>query len=261
MNKFVFALHRGGSSVLGGITKNCALASGEAPVMLGAGKQAFHETGPEGAAVKLNSADEAAAVAANDYPEPEFAPQLANWQQYSGVFAPIRRADFFPTAFFKDGDRAILNMRDPRDCMVSGYYGFLRLHGSGLADEARREQYERGIDDYVINTMLNRYIKATRNYMALIERIPNVKVLLYEDMVTKFDRWFSEYYKYLGFKEDRFDDVCQRQAVKFQVPEAEDIDSHKRQMLPGDHLRKLSSQTVDTINKKMERELAFFGYL
>lgn len=257
MNKFVFAIHRGGSSVLGGVAKNCAMASGETPVMLGSGAQAFAETGPDGAAMRLKGARDGD----GDPLDQAFEPQPQNWQKHAGVFAPIRRADFFPVPFFQEGDLAVLNMRDPRDCMVSGYYGFLRLHGKGLESESRRAQYEQGIDDYVVNTLLDRYIATLDSYIRLKEAIPSLAIFTYEEMVTDFERWFDRFYDALAFDRSAYKRLLPRQAAKFEPPKSEDIDAHKRQMLPGDYARKLKPETIALLNERMAPQLAYFGYL
>ena len=258
MNRFIFALHRGGSSVLGVIAKNCGMASGEPAVILGSAPQSFHETGADGAAIRIKSAKRRAPD--GDLMEAEFEPQIENWQKHTGVFAPIRRADFFPPAFFQPGDLAILNMRDPRDCMVSGYFGFLRLHGGGLDDKRRREQYDQGVDTYVVEHLLDQYVVATQRYIDLIAELPGLKVLKYEDMVTDFPSWFEAFYNHLQFNESRYSDLLPRQAAKFAPPTVEDVDAHKRQMLPGDYLRKLKPETISLLNERMAPQLSFFGY-
>ena len=252
MNRFVFAIHRGGSSVLGGIAKNCALAAGEPAIVLGGGANAFAETGPDGAALR---------TAAGSRPADGFTPQLANWQRHAGVFAPIRRADFFPATFFRPGDRAVLNMRDPRDCMVSGYFGFLRLHNKGLANDRRAAMYERGIDEYVLDDLLDRYALALDNYIALLRAIPTIERLTYEEMVTDFPAWFARFCEALAFERPVFDRLLARQSKKFEPPGEEDIDRHKRQMLPGDYRRKLAPSTIAAIDARIGPQLAFFGYL
>jgi len=260
-NKFVFAIHRGGSSVLGDVVKNCALASDEEPVMIGASTKAFKETGPEGTA---NRVSRAASVVKGGKHVQEFSPNLANWQARSGVFSPIRRPDFFPAERFEPGDIALLNMRDPRDCMVSGYFGFLRLHGEGLKDETRKRMYDEGIDAYVLDKLLDDYTRVCRGYMELNDALDGqLKILTYEEMTTDFPSWFKKFYDLLEFEFDtsRFKELGNRMAKKFEPPEKEDIDSHKRQMFPGDHLRKLKPETIDEVNRRMAGELRYFGYL
>ncbi len=259
MNRFVFAIHRGGSSVLGGIAKNCALAAGEPAVVLGGSACAFAETGPEGAAMRVRGSD-GAGKADGAGKVDAFAPQLANWQRHAGVFAPIRRADFFPPAFFRPGDRAVLNMRDPRDCMVSGYFGFLRLHNKGLDNTRRAAMYRRGIDEYVLDDLLERYALALDNYIALLARLPGIRVLTYEAMVGDFPAWFGEFCAALAFEAPVYERLVARQAAKFDPPAQEDIDQHKRQMLPGDYRRKLAPATIARIDARLERQLRHFGY-
>ena len=257
MNKFVFATHRGGSSVLGDITNACCMGSKENMVALGGELEVFREVGPTGAARR---ADPRSRGNPDDLSE-LFVPQIENWERHAGVFAPIRRADFFPPAFFKEGDKGLLMMRDPRDCMVSGYYGFLRLHSGGMNNPEQRANYEKGVDRYVLENMLVRYRSAVQDYIDLLEQIPAITVLTYEEMVTDFPSFFAKFYERLDFNPDYYDRLLRQQATKFEPPAAEDIDSHKRQMLPGDHARKLAPETIATINDRMGPQLRYFGYL
>ena len=210
------------------------------------------EVGPTGAAKRIAATQDAREA---------FVPQVENWRQHAGVFSPIRRADFFPAEFFAPGDLALLNMRDPRDCMVSGYFGFLRLHGNGLQDADKKAQYEMGIDAYVLTHMLGRYSKALNDYMALRKQIPDMTVLHYEEMVTSFDSWFEKFYAALQFNPAKYDKLLAQQGAHFVPPPVENIDQHKRQMLPGDYARKLEPETIDIINTQMAAQLSYFGYL
>lgn len=257
MNKFVFATHRGGSSVLGDITKGCCMGSKENMITLGGELGVFLEVGPTGASQRAdprsrNDPDNLSEL---------FNPQIENWEKHAGVFAPIRRADFFPPAFFKDGDKGLLLIRDPRDCMVSGYYGFLRLHSGGMDNPNHRAEYEMGIDHYVLNKMLVRYRGAVQEYIDLMSAIPEITVLTYEEMVTDFPSFFAKFYDRLDFNPDYYDRLLRQQAAKFTPPAAENIDSHKRQMLPGDYARKLAPDTIAEINDRMGPQLQYFGYL
>lgn len=47
--------------------------------------------------------------------------------------------------------------------------------------------------------------------------------------------------------------------IDFSV-KAEDATKHKRQVTPGDHLRKLKPKTIATMTDAMRKELGFFGY-
>ena len=79
-------------------------------------------------------------------------------------------------------------------------------------------------------------------------------------MVDGSDR-LARFCDALAFERDVYERLVDRQAAKFEPPAGEDIDRHKRQMLPGDYRRKLAPATIDRINTRLERQLAYFGYL
>ena len=250
--------------------KRCAQLNGISSTALGSQTEALPEVGPTGAAKRIAATQDAREA---------FVPQVENWRQHAGVFSPIRRADFFPAEFFAPGDLALLNMRDPRDCMVSGYFGFLRLHGNGLQDADKKAQYEMGIDAYVLTHMLGRYSKALNDYMALRKQIPDMTVLHYEEMVTSFDSWFEKFYDALHFARHNgggkymisqhaqhligispYQRLLRRYRKDFIPPKAENIDRHHRQQTPGDYARKLQPDTIAKINARLSEPLRYFGY-
>lgn len=272
MNRYVFGIHRGGSSVMGMIAVDAARITGVPLVEMGPPDATLPDAGPRGAATKTDTLRAADGSGIDGI----FTPQLENWRAHSGLFVPIRRADMFPPDIFAPGDRAVLMMRDPRDCMVSGYYGFLRLHGGGLQTPSRQIFYDMGIDAYVLEHMLPRYARALDDYIALRAKIPALSVLHYEQMVTDFSRWLPAFLEALAMPRhlrlrERLRHprlgvtplrvLLDRHSTSFTPPAAEDIDSHKRQMLPGDHIRKLKPETIATINDQMGPQLRAFGYL
>lgn len=272
MNRYAFGIHRGGSSVMGLIAVDAAQITGVPLVEMGPPDATLPDTGPRGAAAKVDVLRAADGSAIDGI----MAPQPDNWRAHRGLFVPIRRADMFPPEIFKTGDRAVLLMRDPRDCMVSGYYGFLRLHGGGLDNPFRQIFYDMGIDAYVLEHMLPRYVRAVDDYIALQAQIPQITVLHYEQMVTDFPGWLGAFLDALAMPHrlrlrERLRHrrpwltakrvLLDRHSAGFTPPDAEDIDSHKRQMLPGDHIRKLKPETIATINATMGPQLRAFGYL
>jgi len=80
---------------------------------------------------------------------------LAKWQERAGLFAPISKRNYAPLSQLSDRDKVLVNIRDPRDCMVSGYYGFLKLHRGGLSNPVNRTYFERGVDRYVQEVLLD----------------------------------------------------------------------------------------------------------
>ncbi len=272
MNRYVFGIHRGGSSVMGLIAVHAAQITGVPLVEMGPPDATLPDAGPRGAATKTDTLRAADGSGIDGI----FSPQADNWRAHQGLFVPIRRADMFPPEVFKSGDRAVLMMRDPRDCMVSGYYGFLRLHGGGLETPSRQIFYNMGIDAYVLEHMLPRYKRAVDDYIALRAQIPTLSVLHYEQMVTDFPSWLEAFLASLEMpRRLRLRERLRHQRLwvtpkkvlldqhsgDFTPPAAEDIDHHKRQMLPGDHIRKLKPETIAAINDQMGPQLRAFGYL
>lgn len=271
MNRYVFGMHRGGSSVMGRIARSAARISGIPMVALGEQDKDLPEEGPQGAARRIDTLRDAQGLAIDAV----YAPQPDNWRAHGGLFAPIRRADLFPPEVFQGGDRAVLMMRDPRDCMVSGYYGFLRLHAGGLDNPQQRQRYEMGIDTYVLTHMLPRYARVLEGYMALQDRLPALQVMHYEQMVTDFPAWLDAFLTALDMPDrvrlrDRIrlrrvnpglrDAMLTYHQADFARPTGENIDEHKRQMLPGDHVRKLKPATIAALDAAMAPALARFGY-
>lgn len=272
MNRYVFGLHRGGSSVMGRIAASAARVTGTPWVKLGDETADLPEIGPQGAAKRIDTLRDSNELAIDGI----YAPQPDNWRARSGLFAPIRRPDLFPPEVFQEGDRALLMMRDPRDCMVSGYYGFLRLHSGGMGNPEQRKRYDMGIDTYVLEHMLPRYDYVVSGYAALQARIPSLTLLRYDEMVTDFPGWLDLFLTALDLPDrvrlrDRIrhrrltptaaEIICARHQKDFTRPADENIDSHKRQMLPGDHIRKLKPETIAEINDRMGPQLRRFGYL
>ena len=272
MNRYVFGMHRGGSTIMGAIARSAAGVTGVPFVDLGDASATLPEAGPRGAALRSDVLRDAAGKEIDGL----YTPQPDNWRAHHGLFAPIRRADLFPVEVFTPADRAVLVIRDPRDCMVSGYYGFLRLHGGGMDHPGRKRQFDRGINAYVLDHMLPRYARALSDYVALRAAIPTLTVLPYEMMITDFPRWIAAFMTALDMPDqvrlrDRLRQFSLRPSATrlvhdlhcqdFERPDAEDIDSHKRQMLPGDHLRKLAPATIATINAQIGDDLRVFGYV
>ncbi|WP_448604921.1 sulfotransferase domain-containing protein [Thermoleptolyngbya sp.] len=163
-------------------------------------------------------------------------------------------------------------------------------------EAARQEWIERGIDAFVIGqspSVVDRY-----NYLIdnLLGR-ENVLFLKYEEMVLNYQEWLAKFLSvFIAPEPDAptktqqsglltlleklpvFQSLLQREArspvptfstlyqalfeahkADFQV-EDEDIYRHKRQVLPGDHTRKLQSETIADLNEKFAEILNKLGY-
>ncbi len=168
---------------------------------------------------------------------------------------------------FKDIGNAkiILHIRDPRDVLTSQFYSVAFSHRVEFRDRAfseamqkRREQtLAIGIDAFVLGEapVLLHHYQTYRD--ALLSR-PQTLLTHYETMVTHIDRWLQSLIRFLDLhpSEKRID--CIIKEAHFDV--VENPYSHKRQVKPGDHRRKLRKETIDQLDVIFSDTLKTFGY-
>ena len=167
-------------------------------------------------------------------------------------YGPFR--NFNPAIEKLDQYRVVLNLRDPRDVLVSAYFSMAYSHyvpGKENPEAAkkilagRQATLDSDIDKWVLEAAPN--IRRTfSEYSDNILDNPNVFLARYEKLVTDFDSWLAEVVKFLGI-EPRAETVEGfRRGANFDVEE--DVKRHKRQVTPGDHARKLKSETIEKLN-------------
>ena len=158
----------------------------------------------------------------------------------------------------------IIHVRDPRDCLVSYYYSVCYSHvspgpGPELERfEKQREFYKRrSVDDFCLEVLTN----GDRSFGLLrdaAELNSNAIVSRYEDMVTNFSAWLGGLVKKFPFEIDA--QQLRVIDVENQFTVVEDVHSHKRQVTPGDYLRKLLPASQDKLTEFFHDDLSFFGY-
>lgn len=159
----------------------------------------------------------------------------------------------------------VVQLRDPRDCLVSYYYSVAFSHSLPAIGQARdRFLAERstalalGLDEYALLS-IKVYLPIFNEMIKIIETMPNVYVSRYEDMVGDFPRWLNKLAAYL----QSGDQVDVKKAIlrnaSFDV--SEDQFSHKRQVTPGDFKRKLMPQTQDELTRSLASTLSRLGYV
>lgn len=176
----------------------------------------------------------------------------------------------------------ILQVRDPRDILVSQYFSEGWTHNTKSWDEKRHEERKNiqkmSIDDYCISratdkgliigsakvdpsmpfSLLERYQPAVQLKML---PLPNCTFVKYEDMVTNFRNWLSQVISPLQFSDDL--SVVEKYYEKYKdefILEEEQM-SHKRKITPGDHKEKLQSKTIEKLNDIFSDVLDNFDYL
>jgi len=154
--------------------------------------------------------------------------------------------------------KTILQVRDPRDVITSFYFSYCYSHVAPHHEE-RRQRFEQtrqrirqmGIDEYAVRHHKNIY-QSLNTYAQNFFTRPDVLVVHYEDMINDFPRWLDRAIEFLGVRRtkriQRAIDTVIRNA-DFDV-DREDVYSHKRQVTPGDHLRKLKPETIDFLNSE-----------
>ena len=180
------------------------------------------------------------------------------------LYAPIRRPPLLAAMDHLDEFQSIVLLRDPRDCLTSLYFSVVYSHQPPKNTVARQQFFEHReqvrqleIDDFVMAEApqwLERYLV----FVQALQR-PRVHLLTYEQLVLDFPRWLDQLAHIWQLRlsrplRNRLSDLA-----NFKV-EREDIFSHKRQVLPGDHRRKLKPETIEQITNLFRRVLVPLGY-
>ena len=190
---------------------------------------------------------------------------------------PYRSTGYFygPFRSFNRGIRNIedykilLLLRDPGDVIVSSYYA-IYSHVTPLLEgkqalrtrvQRREKQLEQTVDEFVINRLNSnsRFLERYYEYHKELMGKTNVLFLKYENMVENFDTWLDRLIEFLGMDLSREFIHRVKAEADFKVSK-EDIHKHKRQVTPGDHIRKLKPETIDFLNSKTGEIRKLFGY-
>lgn len=243
-----FTIYRGGSSFLGSLLSRLAGDGGLLPVDLDG---YFYDTGKGARWTGCGRVD----------------PPLV-YPKNGCYFGPYRS---YHRGLGDLGDfKILLVVRDPRDAAVSGYFS-LFSHGMPLTEnrhdrlnrkERRWQKTGIPLDKYVLQKLEtdNSQVQTYLDYIRYLLGRENVMVLTYEKMVTDFPSWFDRLLSFLPFEVGPSTRERILKETSFHVA-AEDKRKHRRQVMPGDHLRKLSPETVKILNRRLEPILKAFHYL
>ncbi|MEZ2320219.1 MAG: sulfotransferase domain-containing protein [Microcoleus sp.] len=176
------------------------------------------------------------------------------------IYGPFRQ--YYPIPEMEKY-KVILMLRDPRDVLTSLYFSLVYSHGipesqKTQIDSQRENTRNKAIDDFVIEQS-QRFKTTYNSYTKRLFCKNNVLFLSYEDMVTDFPAWLIELCKNLAIKpsEQLINELID--GAKFEVEE--NIYSHKRQVKPGDHRRKLQVNTIKQLDLEMQDVLKTYGWL
>jgi hypothetical protein len=182
------------------------------------------------------------------------------------AYAPLRHPQLHRALPHLDQFRVILMTRDPRDCLTSLYFSVAYSHAEPdnpiVLEEFRRRRdlvREMEIDRFVIEKAACDWVPNFRQLCALLKEKPDVRLVRYEEMVADFPAWLDQILDFWGLSINRRTRRKIISLADFDVT-AEDVHSHKRQVQPGDHLRKLKPETIEQLNEMFGETLTTLGY-
>ncbi|MGK7931882.1 MAG: sulfotransferase domain-containing protein [Microcystaceae cyanobacterium] len=173
-----------------------------------------------------------------------------------------------------DGMIHIMQVRDPRDILVSQYFSSGWIHPDAKWNEQQKqirgEVKSMSIDEYVLNASVElssfgkKPLADRYEPMLQLTSLSNRTVLIvkYEDMVVNFKSWLSQVIKPFQFNPVLERILIERLFYKYKKefkPRKEKL-THKRKMLPGDHREKLKPETIEKLNNIFQDVLIKFNY-
>ncbi|HEX9771022.1 MAG TPA: sulfotransferase domain-containing protein [Kiloniellales bacterium] len=250
---FVFSSHRSGSTLLYQVCRGLAQRTG------------YRHYAPNGGDVAVSLR--------------QLAEQPERWLTQPGCFGPLRAYIPVPRP---DQARILVHLRDPRDVLVSMFFSYCYSHAGEIAGAIgiRGKAAEDGIDNFVLQmatadavafpgaygtgnhiwdlagNLRQRYDSYLRNVLDHQESV----LVRYEDMLFDPAGWLGDVAGVFGVRDS---EVVERlSAALASSPRAarEDRWTHKRQIEPGDHRRKLKGETIGQLNEILGDVLARLGY-
>jgi hypothetical protein len=181
------------------------------------------------------------------------------------LYAPIRRPTLLTGLPHLRDFRVIVMLRDPRDCLTSLYFSVAYSHrpprdrSVQAAFFENRDRVQRSPPDEFVLARARQWARRYERYCTSLERFDNVRLLTYEQLVLDFPGWLDRLSQAWGLTIDGRLRSDLMEMADFDV-DHEDMFSHKRQVLPGDHRRKLRPDTIVELNRQFGPVLQRLGY-
>lgn len=197
----------------------------------------------------------------------EYLKDKKNWQNIWGCVGPMRSWLDVPDA---DEASVILHLRDPRDVLTSWYYSIAYSHPymDNLTPRMRERYCDLGIDESMYESeyfddveLAQMIFRMYRRYNIQFIGRPNVTLVKYEELVTDFPSWLKKVLPAFEFENE--EEVLQLMIDKYKNEfrvENENVLEHKRQIAPGDYLRKMKPETIEYLNDKFSKYLRLLDY-
>ncbi len=204
-------------------------------------------------------------VPSQPMPEPDFFHAYVPKMREEGVYYGMARDPASHDLSILPRLKLIVQVRDPRDCIVSAYFSYRQSH-EAPSDPAKRAEHEarmRELQSVDITRFCLDWPPIYRDRMQIMSDLlgthDDILLLYYEDMVRSPDLWLDRCLAFLG--QERTPDLMQALAphMDFKVA-SENAGRHKRQVRPGDHRRKLDAATISQMSQVLDPMLTQFGY-
>lgn len=204
-------------------------------------------------------------VSGSPLPEREVFINYQDQMSLTGVYYGIARGPYVSEMPIIDKMKIVVQVRDPRDCLTSAYFSFKTSHRLPQ-DPAKRDAFlERrkmleglDIDAYVLS-QTGGYKNRLKILKDIVESHDDALMLKYEDMVEHTETWLAQLSDFVG--QPITPDLRAKlgNKIDFSVT-SEDAGRHKRQVTPGDHRRKLATETITEMSRRLSPEMIWFGY-
>jgi hypothetical protein len=162
-----------------------------------------------------------------------------------------------------DDFKILYMLRDPRDVLTSYYFhwGYELYSNPAVEDYLKvrsEETLAMTIDEWVLEKFplfLERY----KTYLEKFNNKPGILFIKYEDMLEDFDNWLNNIIRFIDVNVKKGTIESIKRKANFKV-DKEDVKAHKRQVIPGDHKRKLKKETINILNSQFNKILDELDY-
>ncbi len=196
----------------------------------------------------------------------EIAGALARFFNARGcMYGPIRSSRLLNHLPKLNRRKVVFLLRDPRDVLTSLYFSLTISHQAPRNPQLQEDFQNRrlksqsqGIDCFV-RKKTPQHLASYQRYCLFLQANPNFLLLRYEDMVADFGAFLDRVIDYWGLSVDTEMRNRFLALADFEV-QGEDVHSHKRQVTPGDHRRKLAPETIGWLTEQFSAVLDQLGY-
>jgi len=204
-------------------------------------------------------------VPSQPMPEPDFFHSYVPKMREAGVYYGMARDPASHDLSILPKLKLIVQVRDPRDCIVSAYFSYRQSH-EVPSDPAKRAEHaarQAELQTVDITRFCLDWPLIYRDRMQIMADIltahDDILLLHYEEMVRAPQVWLHRCLTFLDQPMTPELESALAPYMDFDVAE-ENVRRHKRQVTPGDHRRKLDGATIAQMSRVLDPVLTQFGY-